>query len=351
MLRTRVTFGAAVLVLAVVAVLSWREPLVMSAVRATLALPLVLILPGLALLQLVDSGGNVRGPVRFVFCLGLSLSVCAVAGLLFNLLALSLSTATWGALIAIAVFAVAGQLWARARGDVLGRSPDVATAESGQVVRLIRALAAVAAVILGTGAAWAGLGSTPDIAFVGTAVPTGVNGIEVQVWTWWVPLVAAMAMLWLWSARQWGSGPARSTLSAAKGVRGARLQWRDTLGFLTAVALASGAVYIAAVGNREQPEGFTQLWALPADGQSYEAVRLGVWSSELQPTEYRLEVQSEGTVVSEDRIALSPGERWETRIDLLPALNAATSIRLYRANDDAEAYRELEIWPYSTSAS
>jgi uncharacterized membrane protein len=127
-------------------------PSSLALLRAPLALPLVLALPGYALLSIIFPPGRLRPAELGVLSMAVSIAVTIITGLALDLLGVALSAAPWmGLLAAITVLAAA-------RASVLGHLRPLPVAG---VVRL-RALdagALVAALILLIGAAT--LGFTP----------------------------------------------------------------------------------------------------------------------------------------------------------------------------------------------
>lgn len=83
--------------------------------RAGLALALVLVLPGFALLTAFLPGGTIGGPARLALSLGLSVAVTALVGLILDVTPWGLSTRPWAISLGT-IFAVAGAIgWKRRR--------------------------------------------------------------------------------------------------------------------------------------------------------------------------------------------------------------------------------------------
>lgn len=89
--------------------------------------------------------------------------------------------------------------------------------------------------------------------------------------------------------------------------------------------------------------GYTTLWMLPNDDLSKQAkLTVGVSSSELEITRYRLSVLSNGREVENwDEISLAPGENWEANLDLTVSNGSVIQANLYRLDDPETVYRQV----------
>jgi uncharacterized membrane protein len=114
-----------------------------------------------------------------------------------------------------------------------------------------------------------------------------------------------------------------------------------------AALLVGGALMLARDGATERRgDGFTQLWALPADASGQGSLRLGVSNRESKIMHYRLDITSDGSVVrSWPLIALAPDEQWETMV-ALPARPGPTAFEaeLYKLDTPETAYRRVVFW-------
>jgi hypothetical protein len=108
--------------------------------------------------------------------------------------------------------------------------------------------------------------------------------------------------------------------------------------FLAALAIAGGAVAIAVKGVHEQQsrQRFASLWAVPVDG----GVEAGVWNH-AGPSDYLLEVASDGQTIERLRLQLPPGGRWRQMLG--PGVSSTTPSLLLTLYRDSVAYRKVEL--------
>lgn len=217
-----------------------------GSVRAVLAVPLVLILPGYALTMAVLPNPTLGFVEQLTFTLGLSLAVAAVGGVILNLTPWGLQAGTW--------------------------------------------------------AAW--LGTVTVVAGVIALLRRRVQSAS-------------------------SSRPMIADLSA-----------HQLLMFGLAICITLGAIGLARYGaERQQSASFTQLWIQPADERGAPNVRIGVENMERRPTQYRLELKSDGSVIHEwPSIDLAPGKTWEATAALGVSTGSVVAT-LYRAEAPETVYR------------
>lgn len=108
--------------------------------------------------------------------------------------------------------------------------------------------------------------------------------------------------------------------------------------FLTAMAIAAGAVTIAVGGVHEQQsrQRFVSLWAIPVG----DGVEAGIWNHG-RPGRYRLDVSSGGRTLERLKIRLPPGGRWKRMLG--PRVSSATSGLLLILYRDSIPYRSVDL--------
>jgi uncharacterized membrane protein len=94
-----------------------------SIVRSIGALPLVLFLPGYAITAALFLPRSLGIPERFLFSLGLSVSVTALAGLALNLTPWGLQTSTWAIALTGIVVVASAIAWRRRRDAAITSAP------------------------------------------------------------------------------------------------------------------------------------------------------------------------------------------------------------------------------------
>jgi len=111
--------------------------------------------------------------------------------------------------------------------------------------------------------------------------------------------------------------------------------------FLAALAIAGGAIAIAAGGVHEQQSHrrFASLWAVPVPGGGG-TVEAGVWNHG-GPASYTLEVRSGGTTIEKLRLRLSPSQQW--RATLGPEVSSRGPALLLALYHDSTPYRSVEL--------
>src|SRR3954468_21171576 len=87
-----------------------------GAVRVLVALPFVLVLPGLALTAALFPTGALDVAERLLFSLGLSLAITALGGLVLQLTPWGLRPASWALLLGLVTLAAGAAAFLRWRG-------------------------------------------------------------------------------------------------------------------------------------------------------------------------------------------------------------------------------------------
>jgi uncharacterized membrane protein len=84
-------------------------------------------------------------------------------------------------------------------------------------------------------------------------------------------------------------------------------------------------------------QGYTALWILPGKDGSHR-LRVGVISSELHTTSYRLDIEENGRKATIRKLTLAPTESWDERIRVPPSVTRVRAL-LYRESAPDEVYR------------
>jgi uncharacterized membrane protein len=257
--------------------------------RALVALPLVLFVPGYTIVAAAFPGRPLPGifdepgpSERALFSLGVSLAVTAVGTVALDLTVWGLQAASWMALLS-GVTIVASLI-------ALVRRSGVETPQRGV--------------------------STPD-----ALEQTAPNALS--------PERKGQRVL-----------PARVPNPA-------RLNLRQGVAVGVALLVAVAAVGLATTPAPPQGTlGYSQLWLLPASDRDPNLARLGLSSSEFDVTDYSLEVTLDGTPIYQwSTITLAPGEKWEAQMQLPPSQpGQVVEALLYRHDTPGRAYRRVTLW-------
>jgi uncharacterized membrane protein len=135
-----------------------------------------------------------------------------------------------------------------------------------------------------------------------------------------------------------GEGPTLGRLGRPQ------LPWRPTLLVGVALALTIGAVVLARTPlPAEGVQGYTALSLLPG-GKGSDGVRVEVASSELEDTDYRLEVRSGEKLLAVRDMTLGTDEEWhaELGLDSIPTSRRTLEALLFRG-EDKRAYRRATL--------
>lgn len=142
--------------------------------------------------------------------------------------------------------------------------------------------------------------------------------------------------------------------AAQEPVRAGRPQPRLRIEHWALMGLA-GLVTVAAVAVARMPGpvtgvlGYTVLWMTPDVAPSgvpnVRSVHLGINSSELVSTRYRLQLTLDGQLILDEHdINLMPGESWERQIEL-PQSRGMVEATLYRVDNPGLVYRRVSLAP------
>ena len=136
----------------------------------------------------------------------------------------------------------------------------------------------------------------------------------------------------------------RRTEPSPEPTRLPQLRWAQIALLSLAGLLTVGAITLARL---PQPTtnvlGYTVLWMTPDDAPRVTSVHLGVSSSELTVTGYRLQVSLDSrTVLYQDVFQLAPGQSWAELLELPPG-NATGDLEavLYRTDQLNVVYRRV----------
>jgi hypothetical protein len=120
-------------------------------------------------------------------------------------------------------------------------------------------------------------------------------------------------------------------------------QWAlfGTAGFILVVSL----ILVRAPRPSANVLGYSALWLVPDEDPSKSAIHLGISSSELEVTHYRLALLNNGREVQTwDEISLAPGESWESQVSQ-SAASAGNRLEaiLYRTSAPDMVYRDVVL--------
>ncbi len=118
--------------------------------------------------------------------------------------------------------------------------------------------------------------------------------------------------------------------------------------FALAALIFVGAMVLAQTVAKSYPDTeIVQLWILPAENSSTPAVRLGAMINGAAPSDYSIWLERGGyTVQTWQHIALKPGERWETIVQVDPNMSGTGPLEafLYRYDQPTIPYRHVILW-------
>lgn len=121
---------------------------------------------------------------------------------------------------------------------------------------------------------------------------------------------------------------------------------------LCSLVLVGGAAALARTPlPAERIEGYTTLWLVPAE-TSPGAVQIGVSSSELRTTSYRLELHAGGEPLLSRPLTLETGQEWDATVDAssVPASRRSFEALLYRIDAPDTPYRRVTLVPAGATA-
>jgi hypothetical protein len=178
-------------------------------------------------------------------------------------------------------------------------------------------------------------------ALTGLALNLTPWGLQASTWAIALAAIVLLASVIAWRRRQ------NTAIAAAPIDTQFQLRFRDGL-FLGLAILVTGA----AIGLTRLPvapngvAGYTSLWIIPANPGTND-IRLGLNSSELAATRYRLQVSAGDQVVQAwPELSLKPGGTWETTIGLQSnqVVSGTIVADLYKLDDPTTVYRHVKLW-------
>ena len=123
--------------------------------------------------------------------------------------------------------------------------------------------------------------------------------------------------------------------------------WQMALFGLSALIFIGAMVLVQSVAKYYPNTEIVQLWLLPAENSPSPSIRLGVMVNESAPAEYSLWLQRGGYIVKTwPHIRLTPGERWETTVQVNPNMLGTGPLEayLYRYDQPTIPYRHVLLW-------
>jgi hypothetical protein len=120
---------------------------------------------------------------------------------------------------------------------------------------------------------------------------------------------------------------------------------------LCSLVLAVGAVGLARSALPGKGiEGYTGLWLVPAENAG--ALKIGVSSSELHTTTYRVELRAGGESLVTRSLTLKTGQEWDATVDVssVPVSRRSFEALLYRSGESQTPYRRATALFAGTTA-
>jgi hypothetical protein len=109
-----------------------------------------------------------------------------------------------------------------------------------------------------------------------------------------------------------------------------------------AIFVTADAIVLARSPVETRVQGYTSLWiSRPASARA--GILIGVASSELTPSAYRVLLVSPLGVIFERRLRLDPGQNWQTVVKTKPAGRGSFQAFLYRGSSFTVPYRHVRI--------
>jgi uncharacterized membrane protein len=321
------------------------------AIRVLFALPLALVLPGLALslLFLPESqgwAGRLPVSVATTFCL------TAVSGLLLTWSSIGLTRFVWVPLLAGVTILSAALAWRRATPSTISVSKPRLRKPGWPALALLAAAALVAAAVAlartplsasnvrGYSALWILPGKDgPD------SVRIGVINSELGETSYRIVIYAEGRAVFgrpltLSTGERWSGVIDVSSIPRAKRSFDARLFKREApdMPYREATLVLPGATLPPTTG----------VWLVSGPVGS-PRMRVVVASAEPRRERFRLEVSAAGRVYAVRRLVLRPGERWSETFNYAPVPRERRSFEalLYRVGVDVVPYRQATLVPAS----
>lgn len=144
--------------------------------------------------------------------------------------------------------------------------------------------------------------------------------------------------------------PARLRAPASLAPRASRITLGQALLFGLAGLILLGAFSLATYGARRDADQttFTQMWLLPAEGDTNRSVLVGIRNQETDAQVYTLTMTLDGQLLSSwPVIALAKDETWETVVTLPAGRGFISPVRaeLQRVQAPETVYRSVVLWP------
>lgn len=119
------------------------------------------------------------------------------------------------------------------------------------------------------------------------------------------------------------------------------------------LALVGGAILLCIAGlvlaqyeaQRQPPANTVQLWLLPMPQAGKATLRLGLDSIGSASGRFKVMLMRDGVALKQWELNISPGERWETVVELQPGIiPQAIDAQLYRTDEPGKLYRNVRFW-------
>ena len=123
--------------------------------------------------------------------------------------------------------------------------------------------------------------------------------------------------------------------------------WQMALFGLSALIFIGAMILAQTVAKYYPNTEIVQLWMLPAENTSSPSVQLGIKVNESAPAEYSLWLQRGGYIVQTwPHITVTPGEQWETTVEVNPNMAGTGPLEpyLYRYDQPTMPYRRVLLW-------
>jgi uncharacterized membrane protein len=183
------------------------------------------------------------------------------------------------------------------------------------------------------------VGSSLALAVIGGVILNATPwGLRASTWAWFLSSITLGLCVVAWKQRASRTRP-RSVPRPA--FRWGEVWLMGCAVVLIALTFVVNQFPVPASGA----EGYTMLWIQPDRAAGANHVQIGIESSELARTRYRLQLQLDGAPVQEwDSIELQSGETWQVRAEFPTTADAPTiQAVLYRADVPDSVYRMVSL--------
>ena len=294
-------------------------------IRVALGVPFVLFLPGYVLTSALFARRGIRRADVGLLSLAFSAAIVVIGTLFLNWLPWGLTSTTWtGLLLTVTLVASAWALLATRVDDsesslaprtTLRQALSLAFARRGNVPELTLALV-VSVFVIGTLIGW---------------FPWSPTAPTRQAF-----LIGAAVVSALWALL------ALRVNKALKSSAALQTMLRNVLLVALALVIGAGAIFLALKPlPAKGVSGYTALWILPGPSSSHTVV-VGIQSSELHPTSYRLSVRSNADQEVDRRLTLQPGQRWTQRFPVGRS-SRRVEAQLFRSRSPGQVYRRVRL--------